>query len=102
MHSKSPCRRRDEGFRSAGEDDSENRGFRDLKKYYVYRYGCPIKDVKKRRTRTRWRGCRLSYLLLFVLFIAVEIDSKLTLHHMGKVLLFNLPSKNLKFGGLHF
>ena len=77
MDSKSPCKRRDEGFRSAGEDDSENRGFRDLKKYYVYRYGCPIKDVKTRRTRTRWRGCRLFY-LLFVLFIAGEIDSKLT------------------------
>ena len=47
MHSKSPCRRRDEGFRNAGEDDSENRGFRDLKKYYVNRYGCPIKEIKK-------------------------------------------------------
>ena len=49
------------GFRSAGENDSENRRFRDLKKYYVYRYGCPINDVKKRRTR--WRGCRLFCLL---------------------------------------
>ena len=33
---------------------------RDLKKYYVYRYGCPINDVKKRITM--WRGCRLFYL----------------------------------------
>ena len=33
LHSKSLCRRRDEGFRSADEDESENRGFRDLKKY---------------------------------------------------------------------
>ena len=61
VHSKSPCRRRDKGSRSACEDDSENRGFRDLKKYYAYRYGCPIKDVKK--TITRWLGCRLLYLL---------------------------------------
>ena len=74
MHSKSTCRRRDEAFRSAGENDSENRGFRDLKKYYAYRYGCPIKDVKKRRTG--FRGCRLFYLLFFVLFIAVEIEKK--------------------------
>ena len=50
------------------EDDSENRGLRDLKKYYVYRYGCPIKDVKKRRTRTRWRGCRLFYLLFCTVY----------------------------------
>ena len=28
----------------------------------------------------------------FVLFLAVEIDSKLTLRHVGKVILFNLPS----------
>ena len=70
MHSKSPRRRRDEGFRSAAEDDSENRGFRDLKKYYVhvYRYGCPIKDVKKWRTKTRWRGCRLFYLLSYTVY----------------------------------
>ena len=87
VHSESPCRRRDEGFRSAGDDVSENRGFRDLKKYYVCRFGCPIKDVKKRRTRTRWRGCGQ----FIVLFITVEIDSKLTLQHIGKVLLFNLP-----------
>ena len=73
MHSKLPCRRRDEDFHSAGEDDSEYRAFRDLKKYYVYRYDCPIKDVKKRRTRTRWWGCHLFY-LPFILFIAVEID----------------------------
>ena len=66
VHSKSPCRRRDEGFRSAGEDVSEYRGFRDLKKYYVYRYGCPIKDVKKRRTR--WRGYRLFYLLFCTVY----------------------------------
>ena len=64
---------------------------RDLKKYYGYRYGCPIKDVKKRITM--WWGCRLFY-LLFVLFIAVEIDSKLTLHHMGKVILFKLPTRS--------
>ena len=50
MHSKSPCRRRDEGFRSADEDDSENRVFRDLKKYYVYRYGCPIEKNKNKVT----------------------------------------------------
>ena len=42
------------------------RGFRDLKKYYVYRYGCPIKDVKKRRTR--WREYRPFYLLVFFFF----------------------------------
>ena len=36
---------------------------------------------------------------VFVLFIAVNIASKLTLHNMGKVHLFNLPS--LKSGGLH-
>ena len=41
VHSKSSCRIRDESFRSAGEYDSENRGFRDLNKYYVDRYGCP-------------------------------------------------------------
>ena len=29
---------------------------------------------------------------VFVLFIALEIDPKLTLHNMGGVLLFNLPS----------
>ena len=33
------------------------------------------------------------FFIFFVLFIAVEIESKLTLHHMGKVLLLNLPSK---------
>ena len=81
MHSKSPFSRGDKGFPSASEDDSGNRGFRDLRKYYVYRYGCPIKDVKTRRTRRR--GCRLFY-LFFVLFIAVKIDSKLTLHNRGK------------------
>ena len=37
---------------------------------------------------------------VFVLLIAVKIDSKLTLHNMGKILLFNLPS--LKSGTLHF
>ena len=123
MHSKSSCRRFDECFRSAGEDDfshkpcitniaqltkkkkcliiinvcidwrtewktgihakfvillkyrnyyyyyvSENRGFRDLKKYYAYRFGCPIKDVKKRRTRTRWQGRRLFYLLFYTVY----------------------------------
>ena len=50
------------GFPYAGEDDSENRVFRDIEKYYIYRYGCPIKDVKKRRTRTKRRGCCLFYL----------------------------------------
>ena len=87
MLSKSPRRRRDEGFHSAGEDDSEKLGFRDLKKYYVYRYGCPIKDVKNKVA-----GKPSVLFAFFVLFIAVEIDSKLTLHYMGKVLLFNLPS----------
>ena len=43
-----------------------------------------------------------AFILLFFFFFAVEIDSKLTLHHMGKVLSFNLPSQNLKSGGLHF
>ena len=66
MHSKSPCRRRDDGFRSADEDDSESWEFRDLKKYYVYRYACPIKDVKKRRTK--WRGCRLFYFLFCTVY----------------------------------
>ena len=50
------------GFRSAGEDDSENRGFRDLKKYYVYRCGCPI----------RWRGCRLFYLLFCTVYCSAN------------------------------
>ena len=63
MHSKPLCRRRDEGFRSAKEDDSYNRGFIDLKKY-----GCPIKGAKKRRTRTGWRGCRLFYLLFCTVY----------------------------------
>ena len=49
MHSKSPCRRSDEGFRSAGEDDSENQEFRDLN-YYIYRYGCPIEKNKNKVT----------------------------------------------------
>ena len=66
VHSKSPCRRRDKGFHSAGEDDSENRWFRDLKKYYIYRYGCPIKDVKQRRTR--WREYRLFCLLFCTVY----------------------------------
>ena len=61
MHSKSPCRRRDEGFRSAGEDDSKNREFRDLKKYYVYRYGCPIKENKV-------AGMPLFYLLFYTVY----------------------------------
>ena len=33
---------------------------------------------------------------VFILFIAMEIDSKLTLHNMEKVLLFNLE-KDLLF-----
>ena len=107
MHSKSPCRRRDEGFRSAGGDESENRGFRDLKKYDVYRYCCPINDVEKRKTKTRWQGCRLInfyfYLFIFIFFFfavyCMEIDSKLTLHHMGKVLFFQLIELKLKSGG---
>ena len=36
LSSKSLCRRRDEGFGSTGEVDSENQGFRDLKKYSDY------------------------------------------------------------------
>ena len=32
----------------------------------------------------------VKFSLLFVLFNAVKKDSKLTLHHMGKFLLFNL------------
>ena len=51
---KSPCSRCDDGFGSAVEDDmcSETRGFRDLKKYYIYRYGCHIKDVKNKGAGT--------------------------------------------------
>ena len=89
MHSKSLCRRRDESFHSAGENDSEYRGFRDLKKYYVYRYGCPIKDVKKRKQDGGNTVCFICvcvfffffffvvvvvFCFLFVLFIALEID----------------------------
>ena len=51
---------------SVGEDDSENQGFRDLKKYYACRYSCPIKNVKKRTAR--WRGCRLFYLLFCTVY----------------------------------
>ena len=85
---KSPCSRCDDGFGSAVEDDmcSETRGFRDLKKYYVYSYGCHIKDVKN-----KGRG-RLFYLLFCTVYCRGNIDSKLILHHMEKVLLFNLPS----------
>ena len=39
---------------------------RHLKKYSVYRYGCSIKDVKKRITM--WRGCRLFYLLFCTVY----------------------------------
>ena len=64
--SKTQCRRRDEGFRSAGEDDSENRGFRDLKKYYVYRYGCPIKKgCKEEKNKNKMAGM-LSVLFAFL------------------------------------
>ena len=41
------------------------------------------------------------FFAFFVLFNAVKTDTKLTLHHMGKILLFNL-TYNLKSGGLHF
>ena len=70
MHSESPCWRRDESFRSAGDDDSENRGCRYLKKYNVYGYGCLIKDVKKRRTRTKKRVAGKPS-VLFVFFCTV-------------------------------
>ena len=67
MHSKSPYRRCDEGFRSAGEDDicSENRGFCDLKKYYVYRYGCHIKDVKN-------KGAGMTSILFALLYCLLQ------------------------------
>ena len=41
-------------------------------------------------------------LLFFVLFNSVKTDTKLTLYHMGRVLLFNLSGWDLKYGGLHF
>ena len=88
MRSKSPCRRRDEGFRSTGEDDSENRVFRDLKKYYV-KDGVIFKECKEDKNKNKVAGMAFC---VFVLFIAVEIDSKLILYNTGKVLLFNLLS----------
>ena len=33
-------------------------------------------------------GVMLNFLCFFVLFIAVKINSKLTLHHMGKTFIF--------------
>ena len=83
VHSKSPYRRRDEGFRSAGEDDRENRGFRDL--------GCPIKDVKKRRTIIRWRGCRL-FCLLFCTVYCSGNRLKINITAYWESSIFNLPS----------
>ena len=64
MHSKSPYRSRDEGFRSASEDDSENRGFRDLKKYYVYRYGMRLSYKGRKEEKNKVVGMP-SVLLLF-------------------------------------
>ena len=87
-----PLSRRDKGFRSArikaGEDDSENRGFRDLKKYYVSKIRLSSKGCKEEKSKND----SVCFICFFVLFIAVAIDSKLILHHMGKVLIFNLPS----------
>ena len=37
-------------------------------------------------------GDAVCFICFFVLFVAVEIDSKLTLHDIGKLLLFNLSS----------
>ena len=85
MHSKSLRRRHDEGFRSAGEDESEIRG---------------LPRSKEILRRLSYKGCKeennnvaampsVLFVFFFVLFIAVEMDSKLTLHHMGKVILFN-------------
>ena len=100
--SKTPCRRRDEGFRSAGEDDSENRRFRDLKKYYVYRYGCPIKkDVKKRRTRTRWRGCCLFYLLFYTVYCSGN-RLKLNISPYGESSFIHLTELKFKFWRVTF
>ena len=56
-----------------------------------------LKGCKEEKNKTKVAGMAFC---VFVLFIAVKIDSKLTLHNMGKVLLFNLPS--LKSGGLYF
>ena len=44
----------------------------------------------------------LNFLCYFVLFIAVKIELKLTLYHMGNFLLFILPGQNLKSGGFPF
>ena len=68
MHLKLPCRRRGKNFRSAGDDDIENRGFRNLKKHYVYK-GCLIKVEKK--SRIRWRGCRFFFVFFLYCFIVV-------------------------------
>ena len=38
-------------------------------------------------------GVMLNFICFFVLFIAVKKDSKLTFHHMGKILLFNYQDK---------
>ena len=47
--------------------------------------------------------CNVKFLLcFFILFNAVKTVTKLKLHHMGNLLLFNLPRYNLKSGGLHF
>ena len=59
-----------------------------------------MKYVKRREEQEQGGGDVICFICFFVLFIAVEIDSKLTFHHMGKVLLFNLLS--LKSGGLLF
>ena len=93
MHSKLPCRRRDEGYRSVGES-----GIPRSKEILRIQIRLSYKGCKEEKNKNKWRGCRLFFfffffvvVVFFVLFIAVEIDSKLTLHHMGKVLLFNLP-----------
>ena len=89
--------RRDERFRSAGEDESEDRGFRE--KYYVYRYGCPIKYVKKRKTR--WRRCCLFFLLFCTVYCSGN-RLKINITPYGESSFIQLSELKFKFWRVTF
>ena len=72
-------------------------GYFDICRNITYIDTVVLKGCKEEKNKNKVAGMPFC---VFVLFIAVKIDSKLTLQNMGKVLLFSLPS--LKSGGLHF
>ena len=52
---------------------------------FVYCICTELKNKDDNRKKNPHNGVMLNFLCFFVLFNAVKTDTKLTLHHMGKI-----------------